>query len=158
MKTTIIALSLLATSATTTAFTPALWEPMTASTTALSASRRGFLQTAAVASLVLGPSVVSAEPRAMYLTEPTDEFKENEAKAAVFKRQQLLAKKDFQEALDKLLAESNDPDALVGDLKAIKGLVAKNGGLPLGIKKEELFKMIRSKKAKGFWPTPVEVA
>ena len=31
-------------------------------------------------------------------------------------------------------------------------------GLPLGIKKEELVKIIRAKKAKGFWPTNVEIA
>lgn len=94
----------------------------------------------------------------MYLTEPTDEFKQNEAKAAEFKRQQLIAKKEFVAALDKLTSESNDADALVKDLKEIQALVAKTGGLPLGIKKEEVYKMIRSKKAKGFWPTPVEVA
>ncbi|KAL3925744.1 MAG: hypothetical protein SGILL_000194 [Bacillariaceae sp.] len=94
----------------------------------------------------------------MYLTEPTDEFKANEAKSMEFKRQQLAIKKDFSAALDRFLAEPNDGDALENDLRALKALVAKTGGLPLGIKKDELFKVIRSKKAKGFWPTPVEIA
>ena len=126
--------------------------------TSLSASRRSFLEVAGAAAFFVGPMSALAEPRPMYLTEPTDEFKQNEAKAAEFKRQQLIAKKEFLAALDKLTAESNDADALVKDLKEIQALVAKTGGLPLGIKKEELYKIIRSKKAKGFWPTPVEVA
>ena len=75
-----------------------------------------------------------------------------------FKRQQLLIKKEFQTALDRLIAEQNDEDALVKDLTDLQTLVARTGGLPSGIKKDEVFKMIRSKKAKGFWPTPVEVA
>ena len=126
--------------------------------TSLSASRRNFLEAAGAAAFFVGPMAALAEPRPMYLTEPTDEFKQNEAKAAEFKRQQLIAKKEFLAALDKLTTESNDADALVKDLKDIQALVAKTGGLPLGIKKEEMYKMIRSKKAKGFWPTPVEVA
>ena len=134
------------------------------SDTALSAtpsSRRDILG-ASLASIVgvaaLNVPSASAEPRPMYLTEPTDEFKANEAKAMEFKRQQLAVKKEFSSLLDKFLAEGNDSDALENDLKQIKALVAKTGGLPLGIKKDELFKMIRSKKAKGFWPTPVEIA
>jgi hypothetical protein len=94
----------------------------------------------------------------MYLTEPTDEFKASEAKAMEFKRQQLAIKKEFATVLDKFLAEPNDGVALENDLKTLKALVAKTGGLPLGIKKDELYKIIRSKKAKGFWPTPVEIA
>lgn len=94
----------------------------------------------------------------MYLTDPTEEFKENEAKSAEFKRQQIMAKKEFSAALDKLSSEANDTDALVKDVKDIQALVAKTGGMPLGIKKEDMYKLIRAKKAKGFWPTPVEVA
>jgi hypothetical protein len=139
-----------------------------ASATSLSAaSRRDILAAGmasilgiatAAASTVSSPNPAFAEARPMYLTEPTDEFKANEAKAMEFKRQQLLIKKEFTTALENLLAEGNDADALVKDLNTLQGLVAKTGGLPLGIKKEELFKMIRSKKAKGFWPTPVEIA
>jgi len=169
MKTTITLILLLVTSSA--AFSPALstttsTSSSTSSSSSLAASRRGFfseigVSAAALSGLVtvMGPSNMAwAEPRAMYLTEPTDEFKENEAKAAAFKRQQLLAKKEFMESLEKLLGESENADALVEDLKLLQSLIAKNGGLPLGIKKEELYKMIRSKKAKGFWPTPVEVA
>ena len=126
---------------------------------ALSASRRDIIQSAAVAvGVTLLPQVAFAEPRPMYLTEPTDEFKANEARAMEFKRQQLAVKKEFNTVLDRLIVESNDADALVKDLTDLKMLVARTGGLPLGIKKDEVFKVIRSKKAKGFWPTPVEIA
>lgn len=148
---------------TTAAFMPTNPQVYRISDTSLSASssgssRRIFLEAAAAAAAFLGPAAASAEPRPMYLTEPTDEFKDSEAKAAEFKRQQLAAKKAFTTALDKLVAESNDEDALIKDLKDIQALVAKTGGLPQGIKKEEMYKIIRTKKAEGFWPTAVEVA
>jgi hypothetical protein len=149
---------LLASLSTTAAFAPASQECCSSSSTVLGASRRDILSAAAAAAIVALPQAASAEGRPMYLTEPTDEFKANEAKSMEFKRQQLLVKKEFSAALDRLLAEPNDADALVKDLLDIKYLIAKTGGLPLGIKKDEVFKMIRSKKAKGFWPTPVEVA
>jgi hypothetical protein len=116
--------------------------------------------TATTASTIVGgfPATASAEARPMYLTEPTDEFKASEAKAMEFKRQQLQIKKEFSSVLDKFLAEPDDEDALVTDLKALKAVIARTGGLPLGIKKEELFKIIRSRKAKGYWPTNVEIA
>ncbi len=160
MKPSSIAVLLLAIleSSTTLAFAPIQQHSSAVRDTSLSSSRRNFLEAAAAAAFFLGPTSAFADSRPMYLTEPTDEFKENEAKAAEFKRQQLLAKKEFVAAVDKLTAESNDADALVKDLKDLQALVAKIGGLPLGIKKEELYKIIRSKKAKGFWPTPVEVA
>lgn len=153
-------LLLLATATISAGFSPPIQLPASGSktTTSLPATRRGFFEVMTAAAIFAVPTMASAEPRPTYLVEPTDEFKENEAKAAAFKRQQLLAKKDFAAALEKLVGEENDADALVADIKALQGLVAKTGGLPLGIKKEELFKTIRSKKAKGFWPTPVEVA
>mmetsp|Transcript_17817 Transcript_17817/g.36690 ORF Transcript_17817/g.36690 Transcript_17817/m.36690 type:complete len:187 (+) Transcript_17817:114-674(+) len=133
------------------------------STTALSAERRDVLETAfaaGMASLFVGlaPEKAMAEPRPMYLAEPTDEFKANEAKAMEFKRAQLAQKKEFTTALEKFLGEENKEEAIVKDLKVLQTLVAKDSGLPLGIKKEELFKMIRSKKGKGYWPTNCEIA
>ena len=120
------------------------------SETALSAQRRDVLETvftAGMASLFVGlaPEKAMAEPRPMYLSEPTDEFKANEAKAMEFKRAQLAQKKEFNVALEKFLGEANNEEAIVKDLNVLQSLVAKDAGLPLGIKKEELFKMIRSK-------------
>jgi hypothetical protein len=131
-------------------------------TTSLStSSRRDIILDAGllvVAGVFAAPHSANAEARPMYLTEPTEEFKANEAKAMEFKRQQLTIKKEFSTILEKFLAEPNNGDALENDLRTLKALVAKTGGLPLGIKKDELFKIIRSKKAKGYWPTPVEIA
>lgn len=139
----------------------------TESTTCLAAtsSRREALQKAAGlvaagggAAFVLGLEVAKAEPRPMYLTEPTAEFKANEQKAAEFKREQLTQKKKFNELLDKLTNEPDDADALENDLINLRRLVVETRGLPAGIKKEDMYKIIRTKKAGGFWPTKVEIA
>lgn len=126
----------------------------------LDATSNGIISFLLAATTVMVPPMAARadEPRPMYLTEPTDEFKANEAKSMEFKRQQLLIKKEFNGLIETFLAEGNDEAKLVNDLKSMQGLIAKTGGLPLGIKKEELFKIIRSKKAKGYWPTPVEIA
>lgn len=143
--------------ASASAFAPISTQTLT-SNTMLEASRREWISSAATVVALGIPQISSAAPRPTYLVEPTEEFKANEAKAMEFKRQQLLIKKEFVTVLDRLVAEPNDEEALVNDLTELKFLVAKTGGLPLGIKKEELYKMIRTKKAKGFWPTAVEYA
>lgn len=148
------------------AFTPSpIIQATTSSSVSLSASRRDVFETAfasatGMASLfvALAPQEAMAEPRPTYLAEPTDEFKENEAKAMKFKREQLAIKKEFNEVLEAFLAEPNDEEAILKDIKRMQELVAKTGGLPLGIKVDQLFKKIRSKKAKGFWPTKCEIA
>ena len=131
----------------------------------LSANRRdvleaAFASAAGMASLfvALTPEEAMAESRPMYLSEPTDEFKENEAKAMEFKRAQYAVKKEFNTILDKFLVEADDEAAIVKDLGEMQKVIARTGGLPLGIKKDVLFKTIRTKKGKGFWPTPCEIA
>lgn len=93
-----------------------------------------------------------------YLTEPTEEFKESERQRMEFRKRQLNLKADFVKVLARLTGESKTEEELIGDLKDLKSLVVQTGGLPLGIKKEDMYKVIRSKKAKGFWPTDVEIA
>jgi len=93
-----------------------------------------------------------------WLSEPTEEFLKNEAKAAEFKREQLKIKFSLQKILDRLVKESKTEEELVKDLYDISDLIGEFGGLPLGIKKEDVYKQVRSKKSKGFWPTNVEVA
>jgi len=93
-----------------------------------------------------------------YLTEPTEEFKESERQRMEFRKKQLMEKAAFVKVLARLTTESSTEDELVADLKELRALVTETAGLPLGIKKEEMFKVIRSKKAKGFWPTDVEIA
>lgn len=75
-----------------------------------------------------------------------------------FRKKQLISKGEFVKVLARLTTESSTEEQLVTDLKDLRSLVVQTEGLPLGIKKEELYKVIRSKKAKGFWPTDVEIA
>lgn len=96
--------------------------------------------------------------RPTFLTDPTQEFKDNESKAADFKRAQLKAKLEFQAALDKLQTDPNDGEALAKDLDELRYLVKKNTGLPEGISKQDVVKQVRRRKAKKFWPTDVEIA
>lgn len=127
--------------------------------TSLSASRRDVMfqaSVAAAATLFGASSPAFAEARPTYLTEPTDEFKASEEKRMEFKRAQLQLKVKLQAALDKLSTEENDEAKLVDDVEAIRDLIIEIGGMPLGIKKDDLVKQVRAKKAKGFWPTKAE--
>jgi hypothetical protein len=96
--------------------------------------------------------------RPTFLTEPTTEFAENEAKSAAFKRAQLQAKAEFATALDAMETVPSTEDALAQALDQLRYLVQKNGGLPLGITKDQVVKQVRRRKAKKYWPTAVEVA
>jgi hypothetical protein len=124
----------------------------------------GSIGTSAVAAVIVASSssLLPLPPPASaidtYLTEPTEEFKESERQRIEFRKKQLTLKADFVKVLARLTGESTTEEELVGDLKELKNLVIQTGGLPLGIKKEDMYKVIRSKKAKGFWPTDVEIA
>ena len=123
-------------------------------------SRRSMLTTTLAttltAALTTTPQIATAFET--YLTEPTDEFKESERQRMEFRKKQLQFKAAFVEVLARLTGESKTEEELIADLKELKSLVTATGGLPLGIKKEDMYKVIRSKKAKGFWPTDVEIA
>jgi len=75
-----------------------------------------------------------------------------------FRKKQLAQKAQFVKVLARLTGESSTEEELVNDLVELRALVKETQGLPLGIKKEDMYKVIRSKKAKGFWPTNVEIA
>jgi hypothetical protein len=151
--------------------------------TALSASRRDFLLLHTLPLLSL-PIVANAEgtidysriqdllgsdattlyappepgKRPTYLTEPTEEFKANESKAAEFRRKNLQAKKEFADLLNRVTDAPNDEGALLAALDEMRRTVRKNAGLPIGITKEEVIKTCRRRKAKKYWPTNVEIA
>jgi hypothetical protein len=160
MKFQTLTLALLAASASGFAPVSTSSSRKAATTTSLDASRRQMLEglLGIAAGTVLSPIAANAESRPMYLTDPTEEFKANEAKAAEFKRVQLVQKKKFADAIDKVLNEKDDEAALESDMKALRVLVIETQGLPVGIKKDDLYKQIRSKKAKGYWPTSAEIA
>jgi hypothetical protein len=150
---------------TATAFAPTTrLSPTTpASLTTRAASRRDIVVDLATGTLIgilslAGAPLLASAERPAYLTDPTEEFKDNEAKSAEFKRGQLALKKDFVELLDKFAKDPSNEAVLEKDLRAFQSLVIKARGLPLGIKKEDFYKQIRTKKAAGFWPTSVEVA
>ena len=125
-----------------------------------SGSRRTALSTffSAVSAVAIVPPVFAREVRPEYLTEPTEDFKESERQRDEFRRNQLLIKRQFNLILDRLTFESKTEEEIKNDLVELKKLVTSTEGLPLGIKKEEVIKIIRAKKAKGFWPTDVEIA
>jgi len=98
------------------------------------------------------------EERPEYLSEPTEAFKESERQRDEFRRKQLVLKKQFNDSFARLTFDSKTEDELKKDLEDLKQLVIDTGGLPAGVKKDEMVKIIRAKKAKGFWPTSVEYA
>ena len=161
-------IAFLVSTASVSAFAPtASLVGRTSSTSSLQASRREFvwdtvagaMGAATILATTMNPSAATAaDKRPTYLEEPTEEFKANEEKSMAFKREQMAIKKEFVAALERLTTELDDETKLEADLRALQSLVAKTGGLPLGIKKEEVYKQIRARKAKGFWPTSVEVA
>jgi hypothetical protein len=96
--------------------------------------------------------------RPTWLTEPTDEFKESEQKAMDFKRKNLIISKQFQSLLDIITTAPNNEQTLLDTLDSLRRLVKSNGGLPIGITKDEIVKTCRRRKSKKYWPTSVEVA
>jgi hypothetical protein len=97
--------------------------------------------------------------RPTYLTEPTDEFKASEAKATEFRRKNLKIVQQFNALLDAVGTVPNDDETkLATTLDELRRLVKANGGLPIGITKDDIVKTCRRRKAKKYWPTTVEVA
>lgn len=78
--------------------------------------------------------------------ETTAEFKDEEKKVAEFKAQQQKIRKSWDDIIVKLEASDNPvtTESCIRDLTAV--LVKYNAGIPSGVKKLELVKMIRSKK------------
>ena len=105
-----------------------------------------------------GSAAPTAGKRPTYLKEPTAEFKESESKATDFKRKNLQAKQAFAAVLEKMETTPNDEEALAKVLDDMRYKVKANGGLPIGITKDEVVKACRRRKAKRFWPTTVEIA
>jgi len=101
------------------------------------------------------PAAAFAE-RPAYLTEPTDEFKESERQRSEFRRLQLQQKAKFTVVLERFTNDSKTEEQLGDDLADLKQLCKITGGLPLGIKRDDIVKTVRRKKALGFWPTSVE--
>jgi len=121
------------------------------------AGRRGFLLGGAafVAGSWVPGAATAARPE--YLTEPTEEFKASEAQRAEFRRQNIAIKAKFTVVLDKFETSKTEA-AITSDLTDIKRLVAQTGGLPTGLKRDDIVKLVRRKKASMTWPTTCEIA
>ena len=120
--------------------------------------RRAMIASTLTAAASVAASSSPALALETYLTEPTEEFKESERQRLEFRKKQLALKGEFVTVIARLTTESKTEEQLIADLNELRALVVKTGGLPIGIKKEEMYKVIRGKKAKGFWPTDVEIA
>jgi hypothetical protein len=117
---------------------------------------------------LLGPSngyessyntVESSEGRRpQFLTEPTDEFKENEQKAAIFRQNLKLYQQEFTVLLNKITTDPNDEKVLVHDLDQLRLLVQQHHGLPTGTLKDDVIRVCRRRKALKYWPTNVEIS
>ena len=156
MKSALVILSIAASPCA--AFAPS--RPAQRAATDLSAAtdRRAMIASTLTAAASVAAAAAPSLALETYLTEPTEEFKESERQRLEFRKKQLALKAEFVKVLARLTTESTTEEQLVGDLTELRGLVTTTGGLPIGIKKDEMYKVIRSKKAKGFWPTNVEIA
>jgi hypothetical protein len=111
------------------------------------------------ATTAAGGTAAASTKRPTYLTEPTDEFKASEAKATEFRRKNLKIVQQFNALLDAIGTVPNDDETkLATTLDELRRLVKANGGLPIGITKDDIVKTCRRRKAKKYWPTTVEVA
>ncbi|CAM9770210.1 unnamed protein product [Chrysoparadoxa australica] len=123
-------------------------------------SRRDLLQLGIGATaLTVGALGVEASQYES-VDEPTAEFKAAEAKNAEFGKGMKLYQADFSKSLGQLQDAKTDADAIKA-LQQMTALVLKEGQLPTGLKKEALFKTVRTKKAamanSGKWSVDVQI-
>lgn len=90
-----------------------------------------------------------------YLAEPTKEFKASEAERATYKQTQLAIKKDFVLVLQTLVdPNTKTEDQVFSVLSDLIKLTIRTGGLPDGVKKEDLVKVSeQSERAFGSYIT-----
>lgn len=97
-----------------------------------------------------------------YLVDPTDEFKEEEAKMLAFSAAQRKRRGEWDGLVDKF-STTEDPSELALQLKAMKLFLQETRDLPVGFRKHDFVKVCRSKKflkgrkTKPFWTTEVEI-
>jgi len=162
---------LLSLAASSLAFCPSLPSPKlfhgraffaTSSGLLATSSRRSFVHSA---TLLLLPTTALAREgySSAYLSEPTEEFKESERQRAEYKKKEVEIKKYFTSVIQILVDPATKTDADVKKcLTDLRDLTSKFAGLPDGVKKDDLIKLIRRKKAdgsvkNGYWTTDVEI-
>lgn len=83
-----------------------------------------------------------------YLTEPTEEFKDEEARVAAFQAEQQRIRKEWDRIVDRL-ATSDDPKVTAQLLRDLKSFLVNIQDMPVGVKKRDLVKLCRGKKFNG---------
>ena len=97
-----------------------------------------------------------------YLSEPSDEFKDEVAKTAALKQKNAKISKEWEALVAKLVA-SEDSNSLQASIKDLREFLIKLEDIPTGFKKADIVKLCRSKKfikgrkTKPEWTTPVEI-
>lgn len=119
----------------------------------------GFATFSVLTSLIM-PKIVRAESK-QYLTEPTEEFKDEEARVAAFNATQKKIRAQW-DVLVQELAESDDPAKTAKLFRDMKAFLVNLQDIPTGVKKRELVKLCRGKKFNGRkiksnWTTEVEI-
>jgi hypothetical protein len=114
---------------------------------------------------VIGSAILAASKvtnAAAYLVEPTDDFKEEQARIASFSETRLKIRKDWDTIMKKF-ESTNESLEMEQLLKDMKQYLIKIEDMPTGVKKREIVKLCRSKKFNGRkvkpnWTTNVEIA
>ena len=96
-----------------------------------------------IGSILLASGKVSAEQG--YLTEPTADFKAEEARTASLKKEEIKIRKDWDAIIDRFVA-SNEPKETAAALHDLNEFLKPLNGIPSGVKKRALVKICRKKK------------
>ena len=97
-----------------------------------------------------------------YLVEPTDSFKEQEAKSAAFEENRRQIRRKWDDIYYRLVS-SEEPKAITDALNKMTEFILKLSDIPAGVKKKDIVKLCRKKKFNGYkilpnWTIEVEDA
>eukprot|EP01031_Cornospumella_fuschlensis_P042395 gene42395-51781_t len=127
-------------------------------------SAKFFLKASFAALGGLSLSSHAANAGLQYLTDPTEEFKEQEARSKAFD----AAKNKVRQQWDAIMSRfegTENPEELAKALRDMKKFISDTNDIPVGVSKRSLVKNCRSKKfispksrkTKPFWTTQVEI-
>eukprot|EP01031_Cornospumella_fuschlensis_P039061 gene39061-47522_t len=99
-----------------------------------------------------------------YLTDPTEEFKEQEARSKAFDAAKSKVRQQWDSIMSRFEGTEN-PEELAKALRDMKKFISDTNDIPVGVSKRSLVKTCRSKKfispksrkTKTFWTTQVEI-
>lgn len=106
----------------------------------------------------------SANAGLQYLTDPTADFKEQEAKSRAFNAAQNKARQQWDGIMGRFEG-TEEPEELARALRDMKTFISETNDIPAGVSKRALVKSCRAKKlvspksrkTKPYWTTQVEI-